>query len=84
MDRLNIRQYPHLLTIAPGEECSGGALGDAACAAGERNRSVPVCPLLIRPAVAADADPIASVFLAARRAGMPWLPLLHSGAATRW
>ena len=41
-------------------------------------------PLLIRPAVAVDADPIASVFLAARRAGMPWLPLLHSGAATRW
>lgn len=37
--------------------------------------------LLIRPAVAADADPIATVFLAARRAGMPWL---RSDAATRW
>jgi RimJ/RimL family protein N-acetyltransferase len=41
-------------------------------------------PLLIRPAVAADADPIATVFLAARRAGMPWLPVLRSDAATRW
>jgi GNAT superfamily N-acetyltransferase len=40
--------------------------------------------LLIRPAVAADADPIATVFLAARRSGMPWLPLLHSEAETRW
>jgi GNAT superfamily N-acetyltransferase len=40
--------------------------------------------LLIRPAVAADAGPIATVFLAARRAGMPWLPVLHGDAATRW
>jgi GNAT superfamily N-acetyltransferase len=41
-------------------------------------------PLLIRPAVTPDADPIAAVFLAARRAGMPWLAMLHSEAETRW
>jgi ribosomal protein S18 acetylase RimI-like enzyme len=40
--------------------------------------------LLIRPAVALDADPIAAVFLAARRAGMPWLAVLYSDAETRW
>jgi GNAT superfamily N-acetyltransferase len=40
--------------------------------------------LLIRPAVTADADPIATVFLAARRAGMPWLPVLHSDPETHW
>jgi GNAT superfamily N-acetyltransferase len=41
-------------------------------------------PVLIRLAVTADADPIAAVFLAARRAGMPWLPVLHSDPETHW
>jgi GNAT superfamily N-acetyltransferase len=40
--------------------------------------------LLIRPAVTADADPIAAVFLAARRAGMPWLAVLRSDPETHW
>jgi RimJ/RimL family protein N-acetyltransferase len=40
--------------------------------------------LPIRLAVPSDADPIASVFLAARRTGMPWLPVLRSDAETRW
>ncbi len=40
--------------------------------------------MLIRPAITSDADPIAAVFLAARRAGMPWLPMLHSDPETHW
>jgi RimJ/RimL family protein N-acetyltransferase len=40
--------------------------------------------LSIRLANPSDADPIAAVFLAARRTGMPWLPVLHSDAETRW
>jgi len=39
-------------------------------------------PLLIRRAVASDADAVAEVFLAARSA-MTFLPRLHSKAATR-
>jgi RimJ/RimL family protein N-acetyltransferase len=40
--------------------------------------------LLIRPAVTSDADPVAAVFLAARRLGMPWLPALRSDPETHW
>lgn len=40
--------------------------------------------LAVRLAVPSDVDPIAAVFLAARRAGMPWLPVLRSDAETRW
>jgi RimJ/RimL family protein N-acetyltransferase len=47
-------------------------------------RRIGVVSLLIRPAVTADADPIAAVFLAARRAGMPWLPVLHNDPVTHW
>jgi ribosomal protein S18 acetylase RimI-like enzyme len=43
-----------------------------------------VVSLLIRPAAISDADPIARVFLAARRTAMPWLPILHTDAETRW
>jgi RimJ/RimL family protein N-acetyltransferase len=40
--------------------------------------------VLIRRATPSDADPIAAVFLAARRSAMPWLPTIHSDAETRW
>lgn len=40
--------------------------------------------LLIRPANPLDAEPICSVFLAARQAAMPWLPTLHTPAEARW
>ena len=37
----------------------------------------------IRPARAADADPIAALFVSARREAMPWLPGLHTDQETR-
>jgi GNAT superfamily N-acetyltransferase len=39
--------------------------------------------LAIRPAAPEDADAIADVFLAARKASMPYLPDLHSEEETR-
>ncbi|MCC7273369.1 MAG: GNAT family N-acetyltransferase [Alphaproteobacteria bacterium] len=39
-------------------------------------------PLLLRDAQPEDATAIAELFLAARRAAMPWLPTLHSDADT--
>jgi GNAT superfamily N-acetyltransferase len=39
--------------------------------------------LSLRPAEPADADAIADVFLAARKASMPYLPDLHSDEETR-
>jgi GNAT superfamily N-acetyltransferase len=42
-----------------------------------------VTGLILRPATLKDADAIASVHIAARRAAMPWLPDLHSDDETR-
>ena len=40
--------------------------------------------LPIRRAALSDADAIAAIMLAARRAAMPWLPVVHTDAETRW
>lgn len=37
----------------------------------------------VRAATAADADAVTAAFLAARASAMPWLPRVHSDAATR-
>ena len=39
---------------------------------------------MLRAARSADADALARLFLAARRAAMPYLPELHSDEETRW
>lgn len=36
----------------------------------------------LRPATPADADAIAAIHIAARRAAMPWLPMLHTDDET--
>ena len=43
--------------------------------------SLPV--IALRPAETPDADPIAALFLAARRQAMPYLPALHTDDETR-
>ncbi len=40
--------------------------------------------LTLRDATPSDADAMATLFLAARRTAMPWLPALHSEEETRW
>jgi ribosomal protein S18 acetylase RimI-like enzyme len=40
--------------------------------------------VVVRPATAADADAVTSVFLASRAAALPWLPRLYSDEETRW
>jgi GNAT superfamily N-acetyltransferase len=42
-----------------------------------------VAALALRPATPSDADAIADIFLAARKAAMPFLPDLHSDEETR-
>ena len=38
----------------------------------------------VRAATAADAAAVTAVHLASRAAAMPWLPVLHTPAETRW
>ena len=45
--------------------------------------SAPAVPVL-RSATAADADAVTAVHLASRAAAMPWLPVVHTPAETRW
>lgn len=40
--------------------------------------------LSLRDGAPTDADAMTALFLAARRAAMPWLPMLHSDQETRW
>jgi ribosomal protein S18 acetylase RimI-like enzyme len=39
---------------------------------------------VLRSATAADADAVTAVHLASRAAAMPWLPVVHTPAETRW
>jgi len=39
---------------------------------------------VLRSATAADADAVAEVHLASRAAALPWLPVVHTPAETRW
>jgi ribosomal protein S18 acetylase RimI-like enzyme len=39
---------------------------------------------VLRWATPADADAVTAVHLASRAAAMPWLPVVHSPAETRW
>lgn len=41
-------------------------------------------PPVLRDATSSDADAIATLFLAARRTAMPWLPTVHTDEETRW
>ncbi|MGE0715945.1 MAG: N-acetyltransferase family protein [Alphaproteobacteria bacterium] len=44
---------------------------------------MPQARLILRDGAPADGAAVAALFLAARRAAMPWLPALHSDAETR-
>jgi GNAT superfamily N-acetyltransferase len=39
---------------------------------------------VLRSATPADADAVTAVHLASRAAAMPWLPVVHTPAETRW
>ncbi|QXG75389.1 GNAT family N-acetyltransferase [Modestobacter sp. L9-4] len=39
---------------------------------------------VLRSAAPADADAVTAVHLASRAAAMPWLPVVHTPAETRW
>ena len=45
--------------------------------------SAPAVPVL-RSATAADADAVRAVRLASRAAAVPWSPVVHTPAQTRW